>query len=71
MKAEPPEPDATVQESDDGGPSSPTVLDTREMVVDTLDGLVIERAETVERVVDTKDGPRTALDCLVSARNAT
>ena len=32
------------------------------------EGLVIERAQTVERPVDTADGPRIALDSLVRAR---
>jgi SAM-dependent methyltransferase len=53
-----------------GGPSSPTVLYTPEDVVSDLagSGLEIERAETVDRTVDTPDGERVAIDALVRAR---
>jgi hypothetical protein len=52
-----------------GGPQSPTVLTTPEQVVAAVaDTLVIERAEVVDRHVDTPDGRRTALDTLVLAR---
>lgn len=52
-----------------GGPQQADVLTTPEQVVAALgDGFTIERAEVVERHVDTADGPRTALDTLVLAR---
>ncbi len=50
-----------------GGPDDPAVLSTPEEVVAELGGLVVERAEVVERVVDTADGPRVALDTFVRA----
>ena len=52
-----------------GGPQDPAVLYTAEDVADDLDGsgLQIERAETVERPVETPDGRRIALDALVRA----
>ncbi len=52
-----------------GGPQDPVVLYTAEDVARGLEssGLRIERAERVERPVDTSDGPRTALDALVRA----
>jgi len=50
-----------------GGPQEPTVLYTAEDVVADLDGLQIERAERVERPVQTPDGDRIALDALVRA----
>ncbi len=52
-----------------GGPQDPAVLYTAEDVAPGLEssGLRIERAERVERPVDTSDGPRTALDALVRA----
>lgn len=59
-----------------GGPQDAGVLTTAEAVVDELAAaslaadveLVIERAERVDRVVETPDGPRTAIDTLVRAR---
>jgi SAM-dependent methyltransferase len=52
-----------------GGPQNPTVLYTAHDVVDDLAGagLQIERAECVERPVQTPDGERVALDALVRA----
>lgn len=50
-----------------GGPQEPAVLYTAEDVVADLDGLRIERAERVERPVQTPDGDRIALDTLVRA----
>ena len=52
-----------------GGPQDPAVLYTAEDVADDLDGsgLQIERAETVQRPVETPDGRRIALDALVRA----
>lgn len=53
-----------------GGPQDPAVLPRPEDVRADLagTGLVVERADTVERPVSTPDGERTALDCLVRAR---
>jgi SAM-dependent methyltransferase len=53
-----------------GGPQNPTVLYTALDVVTDLDGagLQVERAERVERPVQTPDGQRVALDVLVRAR---
>ncbi len=52
-----------------GGPQDPAILQTAEQVTAGLDeGLVIERAEPVERVVSTPDGPRAAIDVIVRAR---
>ncbi len=56
-----------------GGPQRPEVLYTVEDVVGDLTAsrLVIERAERVERAVETPEGERIALDALVRAsRNA-
>lgn len=54
-----------------GGPQHPSVLTTPEQVVATLDdGFGIERAEVANRVVETTEGERTALDTLVVARRA-
>jgi SAM-dependent methyltransferase len=50
-----------------GGPQEPAVLYTAEDVVADLDGLRVERAERVERPVQTPDGERVALDALVRA----
>lgn len=50
-----------------GGPRSAEVSYTPDDTIDALDGLVITRAETVERQVETDAGPRTALDTLVLA----
>jgi SAM-dependent methyltransferase len=53
-----------------GGPSDPAVLYTAADVAADLagSGLEIERAEVVERHVETPDGERTALDALLRAR---
>lgn len=53
-----------------GGPQDPAVLYTGEDVAHDLwgTGLMVERAETVQRPVDTPDGQRVALDALVRAR---
>lgn len=52
-----------------GGPQSPAVLYTAEDVVAALGGvLTIDKAERVERPVETDTGPRIALDCLVRGR---
>lgn len=50
-----------------GGPSSAEVCYSPEETVAALGGLTIATASTVDRVVDTPDGPRTALDTLVIA----
>ena len=52
-----------------GGPQRPAVLYTADDVAGDLEctGLRIERAERVERPVETSDGERTALDALVRA----
>lgn len=51
-----------------GGPQSANVLTTPQQVVAAIgDELVIERAEVVERRVQTADGERVALDTLVVA----
>jgi SAM-dependent methyltransferase len=51
-----------------GGPQSADVLTTPQQVVAAIgDELVIERAEVVERRVQTPDGERVALDTLVVA----
>lgn len=53
-----------------GGPQDPAVLYTAADVVSDVagHGLELERAETVDRTVETDDGVRTALDLLVHAR---
>jgi SAM-dependent methyltransferase len=53
-----------------GGPTSRGVLHDPELIAGRLTdhGLAIERAERVERPVDTADGRRVALDSLVRAR---
>ena len=52
-----------------GGPQDPAVLYTAEDVSRDLEetGLRIERAERVQRPVQTPEGERTALDALVRA----
>jgi SAM-dependent methyltransferase len=51
-----------------GGPQDPTVLFTPEDIVGDMDGRVeIERAERVERPVETEDGTKVAIDALVRA----
>ena len=51
-----------------GGPRDASVLFTPEDVVTALGGLVVERAETVSRMVTLEEGEATALDALVRAR---
>jgi SAM-dependent methyltransferase len=58
-----------------GGPQDPTVMPTPELIVadlesSGLDDLAIDRAERVTRRVETPDGPRDAIDCLVVASRA-
>lgn len=48
-----------------GGPADPERCYDLDETVAALAGLKIEKAEVVERHVDTEDGPRTALDTLV------
>jgi 2-polyprenyl-3-methyl-5-hydroxy-6-metoxy-1,4-benzoquinol methylase len=50
-----------------GGPPSEDVCYDLDRTVDALGALDIERAEVAERLVDTPDGPRTALDTFVVA----
>ena len=61
--------DSSNLEHGHGGPQSPRVLYTAEDVVADLDGagLEIERAEPVERPVETPEGERIAIDALVRA----
>jgi hypothetical protein len=53
-----------------GGPQSPEVLyrvsDVTGAAVDA--GLTVEQAEQAVRVVQTEDGPREAIDTVVSAK---
>lgn len=51
-----------------GGPPDPSILWDAGAVVQWLPGLVVERAEQVNREVDTDEGPRTAIDTLVRCR---
>jgi hypothetical protein len=53
-----------------GGPPDAAVLNSAGDVTSDLDGcgLHVERAALVTRVVDTPDGTRRALDCLVVAK---
>jgi SAM-dependent methyltransferase len=52
-----------------GGPWDPGVLYTAQQVAAALDGeLAIERADLVERPVETAAGTRIAFDCLVRGR---
>jgi len=54
-----------------GGPRDASVLCTADDVVADLDGLAVERADLVERPVETPEGGRAiALDVLVRARRA-
>jgi SAM-dependent methyltransferase len=54
-----------------GGPRDASVLFTPTEVVASLDDLVVERAETVERTVTLDDGDAVALDAFVRAARAT
>jgi SAM-dependent methyltransferase len=51
-----------------GGPRDASVLFTPKDVVAQLEGLVVERAETVHRTVALEGGEATAIDALVRAR---
>ncbi|MGV1037514.1 MAG: class I SAM-dependent methyltransferase [Candidatus Nanopelagicales bacterium] len=53
-----------------GGPQDPDVLYTAADIVSDLDGLglVVDRAEAVERHIEISEGTRTAIDALVVAR---
>jgi SAM-dependent methyltransferase len=51
-----------------GGPKDASVLFTPDDVIPLLAGLVVERAETVERIVSLSDRDAVALDALVCAR---
>ena len=51
-----------------GGPKDPAVLYTAEDVIADLQGFEIERAELVERPVQSPEGEQVALDALVRAR---
>ena len=53
-----------------GGPKDAAVLFTPEDVTGALDGLVVERAEKVERTVALADAEATAVDALVRAVRA-
>jgi SAM-dependent methyltransferase len=56
-----------------GGPQDPEVLFSPQDIVDDLEGLsglVIEKAESVARPVDTPDGPKVAIDALVRLHRA-
>lgn len=51
-----------------GGPPDPAILQSPEQVTGFLDDdLHVVAAERIDRVVDTPDGPRTAIDTLVRA----
>lgn len=51
-----------------GGPKEPDVLFTPGDVVQELDGLVVEKAERVQRRAEDRDGVHVAIDALVRAR---
>jgi len=53
-----------------GGPQDPAVLASPEQIAAVVAELAITKAERVERVVDTLDGPRVAIDHLVVGRRA-
>ena len=61
--------DSTNLEHGHGGPQDPAVLYTPDDVVDDLAGagLSVERAERVERPVETPNGERIAIDALMRA----
>ena len=54
-----------------GGPRDASVLFTPADVVASLDGLAVERAETVERTVALDDGEAVAIDAFVRAARPT
>ncbi len=62
--------DATNLTDGHGGPQDPDVLFTPDDIAEDLvgSGLVVERAERVQRTVTTPDGDRVAVDALVRAR---
>ena len=63
--------DATNLSHGYGGPRSPEVLYTAAQVVAALGGeLEVHKASTVERPVETEDGTKLAIDCLVRATRA-
>jgi SAM-dependent methyltransferase len=51
-----------------GGPQDPAILASPETIAGALPGLRVERAERVERPVETPAGARVAIDALVRAR---
>ncbi len=52
-----------------GGPQHPAMLYTAEDVIAALDGeLLIEKAVRVERVMETAEGNKLAIDCLVRGK---
>lgn len=51
-----------------GGPSDPDVCYDVDETVELLSGLEVELSEVAGRIVETDEGPRTALDTLVLAR---
>jgi SAM-dependent methyltransferase len=59
--------DSTNLTAGHGGPKDPAVLYTAEDVVPELDGLVVERAEAVERTVPLPKGEAVAIDAFVRA----
>jgi SAM-dependent methyltransferase len=59
--------DATNPTEGFGGPQDPAVLFSAEDIVGDLDGLRVDRAERVERQVETPSGAAVALDALVRA----
>lgn len=60
--------DRTNLEHGYGGPQDAAVLTTPQELAAALDGLQVEKAERVERTVETPDGARVAIDHLVRAR---
>jgi SAM-dependent methyltransferase len=59
--------DSTNLTAGHGGPKDAAVLYTAEDVVQELDGLVVERAEAVERTVPLPEGEAVAIDAFVRA----
>lgn len=61
--------DASNLEHGHGGPKDPAILQAADQVTGFLGGVLdVQAAGTIDRVVDTPDGPRTAIDVLVRAR---
>jgi SAM-dependent methyltransferase len=60
--------DATNPAQGFGGPQDPAILYTAQDLAHEVGGLVVERAEAVERPVDTAEGPRVAIDALLRAK---